>query len=78
MEQAGVIRELELQPPYELVVNGTKIGTYRGDFRYWDNERNCSVTEDVKGGRATMTPVYRLKKALVKALYGIEITEVHA
>ncbi len=56
-------------------MNGLKIGRYIADFRYFDNERNVAVVEDVKGGKATMTPIYRLKKKLVKALYGIEIVE---
>lgn len=74
MEAAGDIRRLELQPKYPLLVNGAKCGFYVGDFRY---ERRAAggweaVLEDVKGVR---TPVYRLKKKLVKALYGIDILE---
>jgi hypothetical protein len=76
MESGGLIRELELQPAYEFVVNGVKVGTYRADFRYWDNERNVSVVEDVKGGNATKTPVYRLKVKLLKAIYGIDVMEI--
>ena len=78
LESAGAIRELELQPPYDLVVNGTKVTRYVADFRYWDNERNVAVVEDVKGGKATITPAYRIKRALMKAIYGIEISEVTA
>lgn len=70
---AGKIRDLECQPEYPLVVNGVKVGLYRGDFRYFDCETGQSVTEDVKGYR---TREYRLKRKLVKALYGIEIREV--
>lgn len=61
------------QPRYPLVVNGLKVGTYVADFYYFDNRKNVAVVEDVKG---MLTPVYRLKKKLVKALYGIEISEV--
>lgn len=70
LEKAGEIRHLELQPKFDLTVNGEKIGRYVADFRY--REGTESVVEDVKGFK---TPVYRLKKALVKALYGIEIRE---
>ena len=67
---AGEIADLELQPRYPLEVNGRKIGAYVGDFRYCRG--GVTILEDVKGVK---TPVYRLKKKLVAALYGIEILE---
>ena len=73
MERAGYIAKIELQPRYNLVVNGQNCGFYRGDFRYEVVETGLTVVEDVKGVR---TPLYRLKKKLVKALYGIDIVEV--
>ena len=73
MEEHGAIRGLVLQPRYNLYVNEQKVGDYVGDFYYWDNERNVPVLEDVKGVK---TPVYRLKKRIMKAQYGIEIVEV--
>lgn len=75
LERAGFIQDLELQPRYDLVVNGQKLGFYRGDFRYKDVATGRSVVEDVKSP-ITKTPVYQLKKKLVYALYGIEIVEV--
>jgi len=72
MERGGAIRDLELQPRYPLVVNGVKVGTYVADFRYVD-EAGRVVVEDVKGVR---TAVYRIKRLLMRALYGIEIEEV--
>ena len=78
LERAGRIAGLEVQPRYRLVVNGVLIGTYVGDFRYeedTDAPDAAEVVEDVKGVR---TPVYRLKKRLLWALYGIEIREVEA
>lgn len=77
MEQAGEITALELQPVFPLVVNDTKVGTYIADFRY-RTSAGVLVIEDVKGGNATRTPVYRLKVKLVRALYGVEIQEVGA
>lgn len=71
MEKARVIRDLELQPRYPLVVNGVKVATYVGDFRY--REDGVLVLEDAKGVR---TREYRLKAKLMKALFGIEIREV--
>lgn len=70
LEQAGEISGLELQPRYDLVVNGVKIGRYVADFRYREDGR--LVVEDVKGVK---TALYRLKKKLVRALYGIEVRE---
>lgn len=71
LELAGEIACLELQPRYPLVVNGVKIGEYRADFRY--AERGSGViVEDFKGVR---TPVYRMKRLLMKALYSIDIRE---
>jgi hypothetical protein len=75
LERSGLIRSIELQPRYDLVVNTHKIGFYRADFRYEVVTTNILVVEDVKSP-ATRTAVYCLKKKLVKALYGIEIIEV--
>jgi len=75
LEKAGEIEGLELQPKYPLIVNGVKVATYIADFRYrWVRgvSQSLTVTEDTKG---VHTPVYELKKKLVRALYGIEITE---
>lgn len=71
MLRAGKISDLELQPRYDIVVNGEKICYYKADFRYIENGE--LVVEDVKG---MQTSVYKLKKKLVKACHGIEIREV--
>jgi hypothetical protein len=73
LERAKVIRHLELQPRYNLIVNGHKLGFYKADFRYEMSATGEVVVEDVKGVR---TAVYILKKKLVEALYGVEIIEV--
>jgi hypothetical protein len=72
LEKAGLVRDLECQPVYPLIVAGQRVGIYRADFRYVDCETGEVVTEDAKGYR---TPVYRLKKRLVEALYPIRILE---
>lgn len=76
MERAGLIRNIELQPRYDIIVNGKKCGFYKADFRYENKNTGEIVVEDVKGGDATKTPVYQLKKKLIKALYDIDIVEV--
>ena len=75
MLQAGIIRDLELQPRYPLRVNDVLICTYVADFCYWDVQSRRQLVVDVKGA---ITPVYRLKRKLVRAIYGIEIVEVYA
>lgn len=76
--KSGEITDLKLQPKYPLVFtprNGAdpvNVGSYIADF--WYRKKNgAGVTEDVKG---VLTPVYRLKKKIVQAIYGITIVEV--
>lgn len=72
LESAGEIKSLQLQFPLVCYVDGSKICTYYADFKYFDNAVNDWVHEDTKGVK---TSTYRLKKKLVKALFGIEILE---
>ena len=76
MEKAGEIRDLQLQPSFELRVNGLLICKYRADFQYkrWRNgDDRTQVVEDVKG---FVTDLYRIKKRLMKACCGIDVQEV--
>lgn len=68
----GLIQGLERQPRYGLLVNGVKVGEYVADFAYMRSGQR--IVEDVKSP-ATRTPVYKLKKLLVSALYNINILE---
>ena len=70
LERAGQIACLELQHVYHLIVNGVNLGKYIADFLYIEN--GSVVVEDAKGFK---TPVYRLKKKLMFALYGVQIRE---
>lgn len=54
-----------------------RIGYYTADFAY-ETKDGVPVVEDVKGGNATRTEAYRLRKRIVEAIYGIEIREVHS
>jgi hypothetical protein len=50
--------------------------TYTADFRYQAD--GLVVVEDVKGwtkGAPILTPVYRIKRALMYALLGIQVKE---
>lgn len=73
MEKAGEIIDLELQPQYPCTINGKLICKYIADFRYTSVKRGNVVIEDAKGFK---TPVYRLKKKMVEAIYNIIIIEV--
>jgi hypothetical protein len=73
---AGVIKDLEIQPRIQLMVNDKSVGYYIGDFRYYDIEKAQLVLEDVKS-TATKTPVYKLKKRILEAqIPPISIVEV--
>lgn len=78
MQRAGEISDLELQPSYDLVVNGRKVARYVADFRYRTVPGGQTIIEDVKGGKATRTPIYRLKARLMDACHGIRVVEVDA
>ena len=65
--KGGVIKDLELQPVFELIPkqkhNGKTIrkANYIADFMYIDTKRGITVVEDVKGFK---TDVYKLKKKM--------------
>ena len=71
LQKSKEISQLEVQPRYLLTVNGFKICEYRGDFGYVDSF-GVRIVEDCKGVK---TAVYRLKRKLMIACYGIHITE---
>lgn len=75
LERAGVIRDLELHPEYELIPLFRKNGrtwrraVYKADFRYILCEDDRIIIEDVKGSTAMITDVFRLKQKLFEYLY---------
>lgn len=87
LAQAGEIEALELQPRFALVVgerpvlikskgfpNGRR-ASYRADFRYLDKRTGRVVVEDVKGHDTSES---RLRRALVEAIYGVEVVVIGA
>jgi hypothetical protein len=75
LEVVGEISCLEVQPRFDFVVAGVRVGRFTLDFAYRENDR--PVVEDVKGGNATKTEAYRLRVRLFRALYPhIELREV--
>lgn len=72
LEAAGQIDQLQRQVAFPIVVKGVRVAVYKADFSHQDRATGQLVVTDVKGYR---TESYRLKKALVEALYGIRIRE---
>lgn len=78
MQRAGVISDLRLQVPYELIpvqrIDGKVVeraANYIADFVYTEN--GTTIVEDAKGCR---TKEYILKRKLMLWRHGIRIREV--
>lgn len=69
---AGNILKFEMQKTYDLVVNGVLICQYRADFILWNFDGTKTVI-DVKSKATEELPVFKIKKALMLAIHGIEI-----
>ncbi len=77
LERAGQIAGLVRQPEFVFHVKQQPIFKYVADFKYRGAliSNSSEVIEDVKS-KPTKTAVYRLKKKLIEAQFGIKITEV--
>lgn len=75
LQLGGDISDLKLQVPFEITFNGVKVCKYIADFTYTipEEPEKGLIVLDCKGMK---TATYRLKKKLMKAVLGIEITEV--
>ena len=80
LEKTGEIKDLKLQPEYELIPSFKKNKKtyrktiYRADFSYFDNRLGKTIVEDTKGFK---TDLYMLKKKLFEYKYqDLEIKEV--
>ena len=76
LERIGEIGNLQRQPQYLITHEGVVVAVMTLDFRYTRCGTRAWVVEDVKGGNATKTQVYRLRKVLVENQYGVRIEEV--
>lgn len=68
--QAKQITNLEMQPAYQIVLNGKRICKVILDFRYFDKRENKIILEDVKGVDNQLS---RLKRKLVEAAYNVKV-----
>lgn len=80
MKRHGIIKDLELQPTFELIPTFKKDEktyrktTYKADFKYYDKEKNKTIVEDTKG---FLTDIYKLKKKLFEYTYkDLQIIEI--
>lgn len=73
LERAGEISALRLQPRFPLEVEGKLICTYVADFAYICKGEAEETIEDVKG---VQTPVFKIKRKLFEALYGVQGVEL--
>ena len=73
MQSAGEISNLHVHPRFIILdgfeLNGKKERPiiYEADFMY--NECGFHIVEDVKGGAATQTPVFKLKRKMFLSRY---------
>lgn len=80
MQKAGQIRELRRQVPYPIYIKGAHICDWLADFAYIEPSTAMDVIKGnwrvvVEDSKGCKTPVYRLKKRMVEAEYGIKIRE---
>ncbi len=75
LEKQGIIKDLQLQPKFELQPSFKKNGksyramNYVADFSYYDNSKQRYIIEDVKGfskktGKFRSTTDFKLKQKL--------------
>ncbi len=75
LEMAGEIHDLKVHPRFELLprdkVLGLRAVHYTADFQYTEGGR--VIVEDVKGGSATITEAFKLRRQLFLRRYrGVE------
>lgn len=73
--KAGFIRDLRVHERYPLYANGKPLGYYEADFTYVIPGQGV-VCEDVKGGKATDTPLSKWKRRHFEAQTGIPVEVV--
>jgi hypothetical protein len=75
-EAAGLVRDLRRQVRYRLTVNGIEVGAYVADFVFFDPETDRVVVQDTKSPATRKLPLYRLKRNLMRAVWGLTVEEV--
>jgi hypothetical protein len=73
MVLGGVVKDLERQVKYDIIVNDQKICRYIADFVYILVHENGSEEKIVEDAKGVQTSDFKLKKKLMKAIFDIEI-----
>jgi hypothetical protein len=73
MQMAGVIKDLQRQIKYDIIVNDQKICRYIADFVYTLINEDGSKEEIVEDAKGVQTTDFVIKKKLMKAIYNINI-----
>ena len=72
LQKKNKVKTFEVHPRFDLCSDGTKIKKYEADFKvFWSDGR--ITIEDCKG---VSTPLYKLKKSLMKSIYNIDVCEI--
>jgi len=79
-KNAGLIKDFQMQVQYDIIVNQIKIAKYFLDFLVENNDGSIEYIDikgkDSKTNKFIKTGVFALKKRLVEAIYGINISMV--
>jgi hypothetical protein len=73
LARKGVIKDLRRQVPYELKVNGEKVTRYVADFTWYEHVAPSTWLHVVADAKGYITPEFKLKAKLFKALHGCDI-----
>lgn len=74
--KGGLVTKVEYQPRFDITVNNKKVAYYKADFKIYNSDGTITY-EDVKGyKKGSAYSMFRLKKKLVEAIYGVKIIEV--
>jgi hypothetical protein len=76
LEKAGRIRDLKRQVTYTIAVNGQTICRYIADFVFEEDRGKGEWVKVVADSKGFPTPVYQLKRKLMRIVLGIEIREM--
>lgn len=76
LERAGLVSDVQVQPSWDVMIEGQKFCTYTADFSYLCKERGRPVIEDVKSSGTQKDAAYRLRKRAAELAFGIKIDEV--
>jgi hypothetical protein len=79
-KNAGLIKDFQMQVRYDIIVNSIMIGKYFLDFLIENNDGSIEYIDingkDSNTNKFIKTGVFALKKRLVEAIYGINISMV--